>query len=55
MNLYTIFTPALAAKLVRRGFEIVKTAPNKKNPNFIVFYFENTIDFQIALQKLLEK
>lgn len=55
MSLFTIFSPRIAATLKNRGFNLVKIEPSKKNPNKVVYMFENTLNFQIALQKLLEK
>lgn len=55
MNLFTVFSPRIAAALVLQGFEIVKRMPSKKIPGREVFMFENTLDFQIALQKLSNK
>jgi len=55
MGMYLIFMPNIAAKLIRKGFPIIKTEPNRKNPKYLVYFFENTLDFQIALQEILEK
>ena len=55
MGLYLIFMPDIAAKLVRKGFPVVKTEPNKKNPQYLVYLFENTLEFQLALQEILDK
>lgn len=40
MNLYPIFKRELAIKLRELGNPIMDAATNKKNPNFVVFYFE---------------
>lgn len=42
MNLYPIFKREFAMKLREMGNPIIDAATNKKNPNFIVFYFEET-------------
>ena len=55
MGLYLIFMPDVAAKLIRKGFSVVKTEPNKKNPKYTVYFFENSLNFQLALQEILEK
>jgi len=54
MNLYTVFMPSLARQLQAQGFQIVKIEPNKKKPEFSVYLFENTPEFQAALFKLLQ-
>lgn len=42
MNLYPIFKREFAIKLRENGNPIIDAATNKKNPNFVVFYFEET-------------
>lgn len=42
MNLYPIFKREFAMKLREMGNPIMDAATNKKNPNFVVFYFEET-------------
>lgn len=42
MNLYPIFKREFAMKLREMGNPIIDAATNKKNPNFVVFYFEET-------------
>lgn len=42
MNLYPIFKREFAMKLREMGNQIMDAATNKKNPNFVVFYFEET-------------
>lgn len=42
MNLYPIFKREFAIKLREMGNPIIDAATNKKNPNFVVFYFEGT-------------
>ena len=42
MNLYPIFKREFAIKLREMGNPIMDAATNKKNPNFVVYYFEET-------------
>ena len=55
MHLFSIFMPQIAAQLVELGFEIIRTEPNKKNPKFLVYKFQDTPEFQLALQKIIGK
>ena len=55
MNLYTIFMPHIARELQAQGFPIIKIEPNYKKPQFSVYCFENTPEFQAALFKILNK
>jgi len=54
-HLFSIFMPQIAAELVEKGFKIVKTEPNKKNSKFLVYKFEDTPEFQMALKSILRK
>lgn len=53
--LYTIYMPRIAAKLVKQGFPIVKTELNEKNPDFLIYKFEDNDEFKQALSKIFEK
>lgn len=55
MHLFSIFMPRVAAQLQEKGFKLIKTEINKKNPNFLVYKFEDTPELQMALQKVLKK
>lgn len=55
MNLYPIFMNTVAYKLERMGFKIIKIAPNKKKPQFNVYYFEDTLALHKALHQILDK
>ena len=55
MVLYTIFMQKVANQLEERGFKVVKIAPNKKNPHYVVYYFEDTVEFRDALREVLAK
>lgn len=54
-SLFTVFMPRVAAELVKRGFTIVRTEPSQKNPNFKVYLFEDSVEFQLALQEIIKK
>lgn len=54
MNYFIVYKPELAAKLIRQGFKLIKTEPSRKKPNFVVYVFENTLEFQLAFQALME-
>lgn len=55
MHLFTIFMPHIAAKLIEKGFVVVKTEPNKKHPNLLVYKFEETPELHLALEEILRK
>ena len=45
----------LAFKLERMGFKVIKIAPNKKKPQFNVYFFEDTLELHEAVHTLLDK
>ena len=49
MNLYPIFMRRVAFRLEKMGFKVVKIQPNKKKPEYNVYYFEDTIELHRAL------
>lgn len=49
---YTVYSLRLANELVSRGFMIVGTGVNDKNPKYNVFFFENTAAFRKALEEI---
>ena len=55
MILYTVFSRRVANELEKLGFRIVKTERNHKNPKFLVYYFEDSIEFRDALRPLIMK
>lgn len=52
MALYPIFMRQVALKLEKRGFKLLKIEPNKKKPQFNVYYFEDTIGLHNALVEI---
>lgn len=53
--LYTIYMPRIAAKLVKQGFPIIKTELNEKNPDFLIYKFEDNDEFKQALNKIFKE
>ena len=41
-KLYIIYMPRVAAALRELGFEIVKTTPNNRKPQYDVYWFDDT-------------
>ena len=44
----------VARQLEARGFRIIKIAPNKKKPQFNVYYFYDTLELHNALNEILD-
>lgn len=49
---YTVYSLRLANQLVSKGFKIVGTGINDKNPKYNVFFFENTEEFRKVLKDI---
>ena len=49
---YTVFSLKLANKLVNKGFEILDTGVNVKNPKYRVFFFEDTEALRKAINEI---
>lgn len=43
----------VAIELRRKGFDILNTTPDKSNPKFDVYIFNDTPEFQTALKEIL--
>ena len=54
-HLFSVFMPRIAAKLQQLGFNIISIEPNKKDNRYMVYKFEDTPEFQIALEKITRK
>jgi hypothetical protein len=54
MTLYPIFMNTLAFRLERMGFKVIKITPNKKKPQFNVYWFEDTLELHDAISALLD-
>lgn len=55
MKLYPIFARHIVLELEKRGFKVVKIAPNKYKAGFNVYYFEETPELRQAAQELISK
>lgn len=52
MKLYPVYTRRLVIALEARGFQVVHMEPNRKNPNLMVYFFEETPALREAVQEL---
>lgn len=50
-----IYAAPVAREFVRRGFKIIDIKPNKENRDKTVFVFEETNDFNAALEEILNE
>jgi len=50
--LYPIFMRRIAWRLEMRGFKVIKIEPNKKKPQYNVYYFEDTQELHNALYEV---
>lgn len=48
-----IFKRSIALDLRKRGFKIIGTEPNRCKPQYDVYLFEDTEEFQKALAKVI--
>lgn len=55
LNEKKIFNRRLALELRKRGFDIIKTEPNFYKPEFNVYIFNNSDEFQLALTEITQK
>lgn len=55
MALYTIFMQKIANELESKGFKVIKMAPNRKHPEYMVYYFEDSVELRAALRTILNK
>lgn len=51
-ELYPIFKKDFAMKLRDMGNPIMDASTNKRNPNFVVYYFEDTDKLKIDLENI---
>lgn len=52
MTLFPVFSRRIVRELEKRGFAVIKMAPNKKYPNLIVYYFEETPELRQTVMEL---
>ena len=55
MKLYIIYMPRVAAALREFGFKIIKVSPNRKKPQYDVYWFEDTPELHAAIPVAKEK
>ena len=55
MALYAVFNMKVANELVKQGFKVIKMDKNRKNPRYMVYYFEDSVEFREALHPLITK
>ena len=55
VEMYPIFKRSNAMKLKELGFPIEVASTNKRNPNYVIYYFEKTDEFVQAFDKLNKK
>lgn len=53
MTLFPIFSRKIAYELERRGFRVIRMAPNRHKPELKVYYFEETLELRNAAQELI--
>ena len=54
-NLYPIFKRDNAMQLKEMGFPIEDASTNKRNPNYVIYYFEKTDEFVQAFNKINDR
>ena len=50
-----IFDAKIARKLLKQGFVVTDIKPNRENTDKSIFIFENTEEFKVALQELMDE
>jgi len=55
MALYAVFNMKVANELEKQGFKVVKMDKNHKDPRYMVYYFEDSVEFREALHPLITK
>ena len=50
-----VFDAKMARKLLKQGFVVIDIKPNRENTDKTIFVFENTDEFKIALEKLMDE
>jgi len=55
MKLYAIFSRRIVTELEKRGFKVIKIAPNRNKPGLNVYYFEETPALRQAAQELISE
>ena len=55
MALYAIFNMRVANKLEKLGFKVIKMDKNRKNPRYMVYYFEDSVELREAVRPLITR
>lgn len=50
-----VFDAKMARKLLKQGFVVIDIKPNRENTDKTIFAFENTEEFKVALENLMEE
>lgn len=50
-----IFDAKMARKLLKQGFVVIDIKPNRENTDKSIFVFENTEEFKVALEQLMDE
>lgn len=50
-----VYAAPVARSLIRRGFKVIDIKPNKENHDKTVHVFEETVDFNSALEEILNE
>ena len=50
-----IFDAKMARKLLKQGFVVIDIKPNRENTDKSIFVFENTEEFKVALERLMDE
>lgn len=50
-----VFDAKMARKLLKQGFVVIDIKPNRENTDKTIFVFENTDEFKIVLEKLMDE
>ena len=55
MALYAIFNMRIANELEKQGFKVIKMDINRKNPRYMVYYFEDSVLLREAIRPLITR
>ncbi len=50
-----IFDAKIARKLLKQGFVVTDIKPNRENTDKSIFIFENTDEFKVALNQVMDE
>lgn len=55
MEEYIVFSARRANQLIQRGCNLLRVAPNVKNPKYNVYFFEDTLEFRKIYDEVATK